>query len=342
MFQFANPIYLYLLLVIPVVIGAFLFSQWYADRRERTYGDPDVIHRLVDLRSTVRPIVKLVLFCIALALCIVMLARPQFGQATGTEKRKGIEAIIMLDVSQSMLAQDVQPNRLERAKLLISTLVDRMRDDKVGLGIFAGEAYPQLPITNDYVSAKLFLDNISTDMVSLQGTNLAAAINLASRSFTQEKGVGKAIIVITDGENHEEGAAEAAEEVVKEGRHVYMLGIGTSDGATIPTAEGPLTDGHGDVVKTALNADMCKEIAKAGKGTYIHVDGSNVAQDKLQAELSKLQHSDSDFATDGAMNEQFQAVAILLLLLLIIEMLVFDKQNPFYTRFRFFSKQTKQ
>lgn len=341
MFQFANPTYLYLLLIIPLVIGGFLFSQWYADRRERQYGDPQVLHRLVDLRSTVRPIVKLVLFCIALALCIVMLARPQFGQATGTEKRKGIEAIIMLDVSQSMLAQDVQPNRLERAKLLISTLVDRMRDDKVGLGIFAGEAYPQLPITNDYVSAKLFLDNISTDMVSLQGTNLAAAINLASRSFTQEKGVGKAIIIITDGENHEEGAAEAAEEAVKEGRHVYMLGIGTAGGAVIPTSEGPLTDGHGDVVKTALNADMCKEIAKAGKGTYIHVDGSNIAQDQLQAELAKLQHAESDFDTDGAMNEQFQAVAILLLLFLIIEMLVCGKQNPFYTRFRFFNKQTK-
>lgn len=341
MFQFANPTYLYLLLIIPVVIGAFLFSQWLADRRERMYGDPEVLHRLVDLRSTVRPIVKLVLFCIALALCIFMLARPQFGQATGTEKRKGIEAVIMLDVSQSMLAQDVQPNRLERAKLLISTLVDRMRDDKIGLGIFAGEAYPQLPITNDYVSAKLFLDNISTDMISLQGTNLAAAINLASRSFTQEKGVGKAIIVITDGENHEEGAVEAAEEAVKEGRHVYMLGIGTAGGAVIPTEDGPLTDGHGDVVKTALNADMCKEIAKAGKGTYIHVDGSNLAQDQLQAELSKLQHADSDFATDGAMNEQFQAVALLLLLLLIIEMLICDKQNPFYSRFRFFNKQAR-
>lgn len=341
MFQFANLQYLYLLLIVPVVIGLFLWSQWNATRRENRYGDSALLHRLVDLRSTVRPVVKMVLFCIALVLCILMLARPQFGQATGTEKRKGIEAVIMLDVSQSMLAQDVQPNRLDRAKLLISTLIDRMKDDKVGLGIFAGEAYPQLPITNDYVSAKLFLDNVSTEMVSLQGTNLAAAINLASKSFTQEKGVGKAIIIITDGEDHEEGAVEAAEAAVKDGRRVYMLGIGSKEGAEIPLEHGPLTDGSGNIVRTALNVDMCKEVATAGKGSYIHVDGSNIAQDQLQAELSKLQHSESDFATDGAMNEQFQAVAILLLLILIIEMLVCGKQNPFYTRFRFFNKNIK-
>lgn len=339
MFQFANPQYLYLLLVIPLVVAAFLWSQWNVVRREQQYGDPKLQHQLVKLRSTVRPIVKIVLFCVALALCIVMLARPQFGQSTGTEKRKGIEAVIMLDVSQSMLAQDVHPNRIERAKLLISTLVDRMQDDKVGLGVFAGEAYPQLPITNDYVSAKLFLDNISTDMVSLQGTNLSAAINLANKSFTQEKGVGKAIIIITDGEDHEEGAVEAAQQAVKDGRHVYMLGIGTQEGAVIPTANGPLTDGSGDVVKTALNAEMCKEVAEAGKGLYIHVDGSNIAQDQLQSALSKLQHAESDFDTDGAMNEQFQAVALLLFILLLIELLICGKQNPFYSRFKFFTKK---
>lgn len=340
MFQFANPEYLYLLLVIPVVVVGYILSELYARERAARYGDADLLSRLIEMRSTARPIVKFVLYCLALSLCIVMLARPQFGQSTGTEKRKGIEAVIMLDVSQSMLAEDVNPNRIDRAKLLISTLVDRMRDDKVGLGVFAGEAYPQLPITNDYVSAKLFLDNISTDMVSLQGTNLSAAINLASKSFTQEKGVGKAIIVITDGEDHEEGAEDAAKDAARDGRHVYMLGIGTKDGAEIPTASGYLTDGSGAPVRTALNAEMCKEVAKAGKGVYIYVDGTNVAQEKLQAELAKLQQSESTFDTDATMNEQFQAVALLLLLLLIIELLVSEKQMKFYSRFRFFAKKS--
>lgn len=338
MFQFASPEYLYLLLLIPALGAFFFWGEWQKKRLERTYGDPKLLHDLVPLRSIVRPYVKYGLLCLCVALFAFLLARPQFGQSTGTEKRKGIEAVFVLDVSRSMLAQDVQPNRLERSKLLIATLADRMQDDKIGLGVFAGEAYPQLPITNDYVSAKMFLDNVTTDMVSLQGTNIAAAIRLADRSFTQEKGVGKAIIIITDGENHEEGAIEAAKEAAKNGRRVYVLGVGTNEGAIIPTDEGPLTDNAGDVVRTALNPEMCKEVAEAGKGSYIHVDGSNIAQDQLKAELSKLQQSDSNVVSGGALDEQFQAVALLLLLLLLAEMLVLDKQNTFYSRFKFFTK----
>lgn len=308
---------------------------------ERLFGDPRLLHALTPMRSVVRPYVKMCVFMAALAVCIVMIARPQFGQSTGTERRKGIEAVIMLDVSQSMLAQDVSPNRLERAKLLISNLVDRMKDDKIALGVFAGEAYPQLPITNDYVSARLFLDHISTDMIRVQGTDVAAAIRLASKSFTQQQGVGKAIIIITDGENHEGGAEEAAKEAAKDGRRVYMLGVGTSQGATIPTPEGLLTDGSGDVVVTALNAKMCQEIASAGKGTYIHVDGSHHAQDVLQNELAQLQHTDSTLVSDGAMNEQFQAAALLLFLLLIIELLISNRQLQFYSRFHIFSPKRR-
>lgn len=339
MFQFANPQYLYLLLVIPLLVGGYCWSRLQQAKREARYGDRRLLHSLVPERSVSRPIVKFALFCCIVALGIVMIARPQFGQSTGTETRKGIEAVIVLDVSRSMLAEDVRPNRIERSKLLISTLVDRMKDDKIGLAIFAGEAYPQLPITNDFVSAKLFLDNITTDMVSLQGTNLAAAIELANNSFTQEKGVGKAIIVITDGENHEGGAVEAAQTAAKKGRRVYMLGVGTKDGATIPTENGPLLDNDGNVVRTSLNVEMCKEIAAAGNGCYIHVDDSNIAQDQLQDQLAKLQHSDSTVTSEGAMDEQFQAVGIILLIMMLIEMLLFDKQNIFYSRFNFFTKK---
>lgn len=338
MFQFANYQYLYLLLIIPVMIGLFVRSQWKVKQREQRFGTPQLLHSLVSLRSTSRPVIKFVLMMLALTLCILMIARPQFGQSTGTEKRKGIEAVIMMDVSKSMLAEDVQPNRLERAKLLVATLINHMKEDKVGLGVFAGEAYPQLPITNDYVSAQLFLDNISTDMVSLQGTNLADAIRLANVSFTQEKGVGKAIIIITDGENHEEGAKEAAAEAAKDGRRVYMLGIGTQEGSVIPTPDGLMTDNAGDVVHTALNVAMCQEVAESGKGSYIHVDNSNIAQDQLLAELEKLQQADS-FVMSDAMDEQFQAVGLLLLLILLVEMFMFDKQNPFYSRFKLFTKK---
>ena len=339
MFQFAHPEYLNLLFIIPVMMLVWLVAYRKKQRAEQRLADAQMLRNLTPLRSKIRPVVKFALCCVAMALCILMLARPQSGQTTGSEARKGIEAVIVLDVSQSMLAQDVQPNRLERAKLLVSTLIDKMQDDKVGLAVFAGEAYPQLPVTNDYVSAKLFLDNVTTDMVSLQGTNVGAAIRLASQSFTQEKGVGKAIIVITDGENHEGGAIEEAEAAAKRGRHVYVMGVGSTEGAPIPTPDGLLTDNSGETVRTCLNTDMCKQIAEAGKGLFMHIDGSNVAQDQLLEALAKLQHSDSQVVVAGSADEQFQAFGILFLIILLLEMFILDKQNPFYDRFRFFQRK---
>lgn len=339
MFQFANPEKLYLLLLIPVLIACFLLSERAKRRDELRLADRKLFLQLTPLRSTIRPLVKFALFCLALALCIVMMARPQYGRSTETEVKKGIEVVFALDVSKSMLATDVMPNRLERAKLMITTLVDRMQDDKTGLIVFAGEAYPQLPITNDHISAKLFLDNVNTDMVSLQGTNVGAAIRLASKSFTQEKGVGKAIVLITDGENHEGGALEEAKAAAKEGKHVYVMGIGNPEGANIPTEEGLLTDNSGEVVVTHLDTEMCRQIAEAGNGIFLHIDGSNLAQDQLQQELGKLQRSESKMVFGNAVDEQFQAVAILLLIVLLLEMFIFGKQNPFYNRFHLFQKR---
>lgn len=322
-----------------MMVAVWLTACRKQQRAEQRLADAPMLEKLTLLRSKTRPTIKFALCCIAMALCILMLARPQSVHTTGSETRKGIEAMIVLDVSQSMLAQDVQPNRLERAKLLVSTLIDKMQDDKVGLAIFAGEAYPQLPLTNDFVSAKLFLDHITTDMVSLQGTNIGAAIRLASHSFTQEKGVGKAIIIITDGENHEGGATEEAEAAAKRGRHVYILGVGSKEGAGIPTSQGMLTDNSGETVRTRLDTEMCRQIAKAGKGSFMHIDGSNVAQDQLLEALAKLQHSDSKVVVAGSADEQFQAFGILFLIVLMLEMFILDKQNPFYDRFRFFQRK---
>lgn len=338
MFRFANPQYLYLLLIIPALIGFYLLMLRYTKHQERRYGSPELIHALAPERSVIRPAVKFGMMLLALTLCIFMIARPQYGTAKGTENRKGIEAVFVVDVSQSMLAEDVKPNRLGRARLLISTIIDRMQNDKVGLAVFAGKAFSQVPITNDYVCAKLFLDNLSTDMVELQGTNIKAAINLASKSFTQEKGVGKAIIIITDGENHEEGAIEAARQAAEEGRKVFVLGIGSSAGGTIPTPNGPLLDDEGNVVTTTLNVDMCKRVADAGNGAYIHVDGSNLAQDVLRDELAKLQQSDSTIEFTGTAAEQFSTFGILLLIILLLELFTMDKQNKFFSRFKIFSK----
>lgn len=338
MFQFAYPERLYLLLLIPFLVVIYIISVRIKRRKETYLAERPLFRQLTPLHSTLRPTVKFALFCLSIAFCIVMIARPQYGHSTDTETKKGIEVVFAIDVSKSMLATDVMPNRLERSRLLVSTLIDRMQDNKTGLIVFAGEAYPQMPISNDQISAKLFLDNITTDMVSLQGTNIGAAIRLASKCFTQEKGVGKAIVLITDGENHEGGALEEAKAAAKEGKHIYVMGIGNPEGANIPTNEGLLTDNSGETVVTRLNSDMCQEIAKAGNGAFYHLDGSSLAQDQLKQDLLKLQRNETKIVNGNAIDEQFQAVAVLLLFVLLLEMFISGKRNPFYDRFHLFQK----
>lgn len=339
MFQFAHPEYLYALLLIPLLVALFIYSQWRNYKRQTQWGSKNMFLRLVNGLSIYRVITKFFLQLIALALLIFLLAQPQYGLSSGKPiKKQGIEVIFALDVSQSMLAQDVQPSRLERSKLLISTLAERMPNNKIGLNIFAGEAYPILPLTNDFVSANLFLDQISTDMVSLQGTNLGAAIRLADKSFSNNKKVGKAIVVITDGENHEEGAVDAARLAANSGKHVFVLGVGSTSGAQIPTPEGILTDNSGAVVKTALNEEACIELAQAGKGQFFHVDGTNSAQEQLQQVLSQLQEAESSYTNNSAPNELFPWIASLLLIILLLELFFAERQQNWWRKLSFLQR----
>lgn len=338
MFKFANPEYLYLLFTIPLFIGLLIYSTIKANKRIEVFGEKRILKGLIHNHSTIRPIVKHTISILILVLVILLLSRPQYGSSMTTKKVSGIEVVIAMDVSNSMLATDITPNRLERAKLLVSTLIDKLNEDKIGITIFAGEAYPQLPITNDITSAKLFLESITTDMISAQGTNLSAAIKLASKSFTDNDKVGKAIIVITDGEDHEEGAIEAAKEVAKDGKKLYVLGIGSNNGSTIPTAEGPLFDNNGKVVISKLNPQICKDIAEAGKGTYIHVDNTTIAQSQLIQELEQLQKEDSFIKTYSEFDEQFQAIGLLILLLLVIEFFLLETQHPILKKIKLFQK----
>ena len=225
MFRFADPNVLYLLIILPFVAIFYFYSNYRRTKRLRKYGDPELLSMLMPEASAHRPVFKFWVLWIALGLSIVMLARPQFGTRLEKVKRSGIETIIALDISNSMLAEDVVPSRLEKAKSLISRLVSNFNDDKVGLIVFAGDAFTQLPITSDYISAKMFLESITPSLISSQGTNIGEAIRLAIKSFTPQEKVGRAIIVITDGENHEGGAVEAAKEAASKGMKVFVLGI---------------------------------------------------------------------------------------------------------------------
>ena len=338
MFQFRDETYLYFLIVIPLCLLVCFLSTWIGKRKLRQLGGRPTLLRLMPQRSLVRQWVKCILLCLALGLLAVCLARPQYGMTERQQTTQGIEAVVMVDVSNSMWADDVQPNRLERAKLLLNNLVDKMENDKIAVGVFAGEAYPQLPITSDYAAAKLCIDALSPEMVTLQGTNIGAAVDLACKSFTDAQGVGRAVILITDGENHEDGALEAVQRAAKQGVQVYVMGIGTAAGGRIPMpGGGVLTDNQGAPVLTSLNEDMCRRLAQAGKGLYLHIDQSNSAQTELLSQLSRLKQGSTTLSYTEH-DEQFQAVALLVLLLLIIEVCLSESSRTWLQRIKFFRK----
>jgi Ca-activated chloride channel homolog len=343
MFRFAHPEYLFLLLLIPILIGVFIYTSIQKRRNIVKFGNPNLMAQLMPNVSVIRPRLKFCFQLAAILMLIIVLAQPQFGTKVEKEKRKGIEVMIALDVSNSMLAQDVLPSRLENAKQVLSKLVDDMNDDKIGLVVFAGDAYTQLPITVDYVSAKMFLSNISPQLVPRQGTAIGSAIDLAIKSFGQKSNVGRAIILITDGENHEDDAIGAAKLAAENNILVNVIGMGKVDGAPIPVP-GTMSfwkDKDGNVVVSKLNEQMCKEIALAGKGIYVHADNSNGAYRVINKELDKLAKSEIKSSIFSEYNEQFQSFALLALFILVADCFVFDRKNKRLSRLKIFDLKDK-
>lgn len=340
MFRFEEPAYLYLLILLPLLVAFYLYSNYRRRKAIRRFGDPALMAPLMPGVSKYRPDVKFSITLLTIGLFAVLLARPQFGSKLETVKRQGVEVIIALDISNSMLAQDVQPSRLEKAKRIVARLVDKMQNDKVGMIVFAGDAFTQLPITNDYISAKIFLETINPSLISKQGTAIGAAISLATRSFTPQEGVGRSIILITDGENHEGGVDEAIQRATEKGIQVNVLGVGSPEGSPIPADGGNdyRRDSKGNVIVTRLNEQMCQEIAQKGKGIYVRVDNTNNAQKAISKEIDKLAKADVETQVYTDYNEQFQAVAWIILILLLGEMLILECKNPLFRNIHLFSK----
>ena len=340
MFRFEDPQYFWLLAVVALLFVVRFVSDRLRMRRLRRFGDAELVKSLMPDVSARRSYVKFGLLVGALALVVVMLARPQMGAKVSTENRNGIEAIICIDISNSMLARDVVPSRLDKTKMLVENMVDNFTNDKIGLVVFAGDAFVQLPITSDYVSAKMFLQNINPSLISAQGTDIAHAINLAANSFTQQKNVGRAIILVTDGEDHEGGASEAAAAAKKKGINVFILGVGSKSGAPIPFGAGEyMKDNAGNTVMSALNETMCQQLARAGSGTYIHVDNTNDAQKRLDDELAKLQKGETESVVYSEYDEQFQSFLLMSVLFLVLDVLLLGRKNHVLQRFTFFTKK---
>lgn len=331
MFRFAHPETLYLLVIIPLLIILFIWGRMKRKRQLRKFGEDMLMEQLMPNVSAKRPVWKFYIFLLAIGAMIFVVAGPQFGSKLQTAKRQGVELIIALDVSNSMLAQDIKPNRLERSKQAISQMVDKLGNDKIGLIVFAGDAYTQLPITTDYASAKMFLSTINTGIVPTQGTAIGKAINLGIRSFGPEEDVSRAIIVITDGENHEDDAIKAAEAAQEKGIIVYTIGMGSAKGAPIPTGSNNTfrKDREGNIVITKLDGKMLQEIAIAGGGKSIRANNTKVGLNELLKEINKMEKSEIEAKVYSDYDEQFQWLAWIALALLIFEIFILERKNKF-------------
>lgn len=338
-FRFAYPYVLYFLLLIPLFIILYIISQSSRKRALKKFGDLNIISTLFPLASPFRSTIKFLLFAACFLSLIIALARPQFGTKLQNVKVKGVEIMIALDVSNSMLAQDIKPNRLERAKLAISKLLGRLQNDKIGLIIFAGKAYMQLPLTTDYGAAKLFLSTIGVNNVPQQGTAIGSAIKLGAASFKINSTADKAIIVITDGENHEGKATNEAQNAKEKGITTHTIGMGLTKGAPIPDGVNSTKykkDREGNIILSKLNENMLNEIAKAGKGKYIQANNTTIGLNRLMDEIDKMNKTEIEAKVYAAYSEKFQLFLILALIFLLIDFLILEKKNKYLMKFNIF------
>ena len=332
MLRFANLEYLWGLLAIPFFILLFIWISRWKKNAIAALGDKKVVALMMPEVSFSRPWLKFILFTAAYVFLIVGIADPQIGSKMEEEKRKGADLMILLDVSNSMLSQDMAPNRLENAKQAIAQLIDNLHNDRIGIVVFAGEAYVQLPVTTDYSAAKLFLNTINTSMVPTQGTAIGAAIDMGMKSFDFKDGTGKAMILITDGENHEDDAVEAAKYAAEKDVMINVIGMGSENGAPVPLYQdgkqvGFHTDSVGHTVISKMNEVACREIAAAGMGTYVRATNSNSGLNIVMDQIGKVQRKTYDSKTFKNYEDRFQIFFGLAFLLLMVEFFISNRKN---------------
>ncbi len=326
MLMFANPVYLYLLLLVPLFLLGYGLLRYFRARRIKAFGDPALVNALMPSWSRSKGWVKAVLFSLAFAFFVLGLARPRTGAKLAERTTKGAEIIVALDVSNSMLAQDYSPNRLERAKLAISRLTDRLQEDRIGLVIFAGTSFVQLPVTTDYVSAKMFLGSIDTGSIPVQGTAIGDAIRLSIKSFSAQSEKSRVIIVISDGENHEDDPVAAAKQAAELGIKVYTIGVGSAEGQPIPVNGELLKDKDGNIVVTRLDEETLRNVAKAGGGAYIHAGGEEFGLNPIIQDIRSMEDEEFGSVVFEEYDEQYMYFFGIALLLFVLEMLIGERK----------------
>ena len=327
MIHFAQAQYLLLLLLIPFFFLIHALMLRLRMRRIRKFGDEALVAKLMPSYSKAKAWLRLVFFAIGFFFFVIGLSRPQIGAKLKEHQTKGAEIMIVLDVSNSMLAEDYSPNRLERAKLAISRIVDKLREDRIGLIVFAGNSFVQLPITTDYVSAKMFLNSITTGSVPVQGTAIGDAINTAIRSFSVQSEKSRAIVIITDGENHEDDPVAAAKMAAEMGIRVFTIGVGSPEGKPIPMDGELLKDKDGNIVVTRLDEKVLQDIAAAGNGVYVRAGNSEFGLNPIIDDIKKMEDEMYSSVVFEEYDEQFMYFLAIALFFFVLELLIGDRRS---------------
>jgi Ca-activated chloride channel family protein len=336
--------YLYLLFILPVVVVLFLFNSYWKRKKQREFGDLELVKKLSPERSVFKPIFKLVAILLALTGLIFGLVNPKIGTKMETVKREGIDIVFAMDVSKSMLAEDVAPSRLEKSKQIVSQIINELGNDRIGIVAYAGSAFPVLPITTDYSVAKMFLQSMNTEMVSSQGTSLDEAIKLSSTYFDDKSKTSKLLILISDGEDHSEGAQAAAEEANKQGMRIITIGIGTEKGGTIPLKKNGVVasyqrDNNDEVVVTKLNRASLETIAKATKGGYVNGNNTKEVLAYIKGSLDNIQKTEFESTQMADFQSQFQWFLGFAFVLLFLDLFLFEKKTNWVRKLNLFNEE---
>jgi Ca-activated chloride channel family protein len=339
MFQFANPHILWLLLLLPLMLAALVVVGISRRRNIARFGNPELLKSLMGDISEWRVKTKTILFLVAFVCVVFAAARPQFGSRLKEQKSRGIEMMLVVDVSNSMLAEDFAPNRLDRTRYAIDRLLADMSQDRVGLVVFAGEAKVQLPITTDYRMARSFVKRISPSLVSVQGTEVGQALSLAELSFSQSSEASRVVILITDGETHDNTALDVAKRLAERGIHIYAIGIGTPEGAPVKLDGEFIKDENDEMVVSRLNEALLQQIATTSGGAYIRATNADFGLEQIVAQIEKMEQGELTTLRFEEYNEQFQWILAVAAVLLVLESLLLWRRNPRLKRFNIFNQQ---
>lgn len=346
MYELDESKYLYLLGILPVLVLIYLINLWWQRKKQREFGNADLVKKLAPTRSVFKPVLKLVMLLLALSCIVIALVNPKIGTKTETVKREGIDIVFAIDVSKSMLAEDVAPSRLEKAKQIVSQTINQLGNDRIGIVGYAGSAYPVLPITSDYSVAKMFLQNMNTDMVSSQGTAISDALELAA-TFFDDPQTSKLVILISDGEDHGEGSAEAAKAAEEKGIKIITVGVGTKKGGPIPIKQNGITqsfkrDNQGEVVVTKMYPEQLKEIAEITKGGYVYGNTSREVTEYVKNALENIEKTEFESKEVSLYESQFQWFLGGAFLLLFIELFMLERRTEWIRKLNLFNEKEEQ